>query len=66
MTEREQLKAMLDRANIGYGLRHDYNPPGESVQVENDIEDSEEMITEFVFDASGKLVSVHSYHSERG
>jgi hypothetical protein len=66
MNEYQQFKAMLERAGIGHGLRHDYNPDGESVQVEHDDEDAKHgwMVTDWSFDADGKLVSVTMYEGE--
>lgn len=65
MTEFQQFKAMLERAQIGHGLRHDYNPPGESVLVEAGDE-REFTITEFGFNEDGKLVEVVCYPGEPG
>lgn len=63
-TEKAAFVAMLCRAGIGHGLRIDHDPPGESVQVENDGDDSRPMLTEFQFGAAGELASVHCYKYE--
>ncbi len=66
MTEKQVLLAMLTRAGIGHGMRTDWNPAGESVQVENDADDERLMITEFAFDEAGALKSVHCYEHQEG
>jgi hypothetical protein len=68
MTELRQFKEMLDRIGAGYGLRSDYNPPGESVQVEHPDEDNETgfWVTEWTFDQSGSLTSMGHYRGEPG
>lgn len=63
MTDLKLFSDMLTRAGVGHGLRHDYNPAGTAVQVE---EEDGKMITEFAFDADGKLLSVHCYEHEEG
>lgn len=68
MTELQQLMAMLDRAGIGHGLRHDFNPPGTAVQIES--EDScahrDWTSTEFWFDDNGVLQTVTSAEGQEG
>jgi hypothetical protein len=69
MSELQQLLAMLSRAGIGHGRRTDWSPPGESgesVQVETGENETEFMVTEFGFDADGKLVTVVCYPGETG
>ncbi len=65
MTELQQFKAMLTRAGIGHGLRTDYNPAGESVQVEAGEDEKDFTVAEFNFDADGKLVAVVCYPGEQ-
>lgn len=61
-TEQQAFTAMLTRAGIGHGLRHDHGePPGTAVQVENDDGHNNELLTEFWFNAKGKLESVNTY-----
>jgi hypothetical protein len=55
---------MLERAQIGHGLRYDHNPPGETVQVESERNDGGFYITEFAFDADGNLKEVVCYPGE--
>lgn len=57
MTELQVFVAMLDRAGVGYGTREDISPPGTGVQVE--YEDDPDTVTDWWFDAAGRLVSVH-------
>lgn len=64
MSEFQRLKAMLERAQIGHGLRYDHNPPGETVQVESERNDGGFYITEFAFDADGNLKEVVCYPGE--
>lgn len=64
MTECQQFIAMLTRAGIGHGLRHDFDPNGTAVQVE--IEDEEGTrsgfrIAEFGFDSEGNLREIVTY-----
>lgn len=68
MNEMQQLLAMLTRAGIGHGRRDDYNPEGESVQVESDEADEHGKwwITEFGFDADGNLKEVVTYQGQEG
>jgi hypothetical protein len=54
MSELKAFLAMLERAGIGHGTRQDYNPEGTGVQVE----DYDGTVTDWWFDADGKLVSV--------
>ncbi len=61
MNELKSFVAMLKRAGIGHGIRHDYNPPGTAVMVESGEEEIEFMVTEFAFDADGNLTKVQSY-----
>ena len=56
MNEKQAFLAMLERAGIGHGIRHDYNPPGTAVQVEH--EDANLTTTDWLFDVDGKLVGV--------
>lgn len=60
--------AMLDRSSVGFGQRHDYNPEGTSVQVEHPVEgsDTEFWVTDWSFDAAGKLIDVGHYKGELG
>lgn len=62
MTELQQFKAMLERAWIGHGLRHDSG--GTTVLVESGENEIEFMITEFFFDVEGKLEKVQCYPGE--
>ncbi len=64
VTELRQFVAMLSRAGVGHGLRHDHNPPGTAVQVETGESESDFMVTEFAFDGEGKLTEVVSYPGE--
>ena len=57
MTELKAFLAMLDRAGVGHGTRDDHNPEGTGVQVEH--EDDDHTVTDWWFDADGKLVEVH-------
>ena len=67
MTELQQFKAMLERAGIGHGLRHDYNPPGEAVMVETEPDDRDEWcVSEFWFDDEGNLREHTVYKGEEG
>jgi hypothetical protein len=65
-TELQQFKAMLGRAGVGHGTRHDYNPPGEAVQVEcDDSDDSRQWtVCEFVFGEDGKLQTAICYEGQ--
>jgi hypothetical protein len=64
-TEYDQFIAMLRRANIGHGLRHDLQPEGVAVMVECDPDpDGNWWITEFGFDPEGKLTEVSTYEGE--
>jgi hypothetical protein len=63
MTDLQMFTDMLTRAGIGHGLQHDYDPPGTSVQVE---EDNAEMVADFNFDSDGTLKSVICYEHEEG
>ena len=55
-TEYDQFTAMLRRAGIGHGLRHDFNPEGVTVMVETDPDETGRWwITEFCFNADGSL-----------
>lgn len=67
-TEHQQLIAMLTRVGVGYGTRHDHNPEGVAVQVECDDSDDARQwtVTEFVFDADGRLKTVVCYEPEDG
>jgi len=65
MNERRTFIAMLERAGIGHGTRRDYHPDGESVQVEHPDEEGDGFhVTDWMFDAAGKLVSVEHYEGE--
>jgi hypothetical protein len=66
MTELQQFLAMLDRAGVGYGRRTDHNPTGGSVLVETGENETEFMVTEFGFDADGKLKAVVCYPGDVG
>lgn len=55
-TELQLFLAMLTRAGIGHGKRHDFNPPRTAVQVEHGVEVCEE--TDWLFDESGMLKDV--------
>lgn len=70
MTEKEVFIAMLNRVGVGYGKRTDYDPPGESVQVEHENETTDGkggwMVTDWQFDAEGKLTGVTLYEGEKG
>jgi hypothetical protein len=66
MTELQQLRAMLERAGTGHGLRYNYNPSGTSVLVETDEDENGFQLTEFCFGADGVLQSVTSYPGEVG
>jgi hypothetical protein len=56
VTELQAFLNMLDRAGVGYGTRNDHNPAGTAVQVEH--EDREDTVTDWWFDAAGKLLTV--------
>ena len=70
MTEKQAFIAMLRRAGIGHGLRHDWTPPGESVLVEveenNGVTTHGFWVSEWNFDAAGILVSTCVYEGEIG
>ena len=66
MSELKALLAMLERAGIGHGTRHDYNPAGTAVQVETGESEANFTVTEFAFDAAGNLTEVVSYPGEAG
>lgn len=68
MTEKQAFVAMLTRAGIGHGLRTDYNPPGESVQVEHEDDEAKHgfTITDWSFDVDGKLIDVCVCEGELG
>lgn len=69
MTELQQLIAMLTRAGIGHGRRHDWPTEGTAVQVEESDEYGPcdpPMVTEFLFDKDGRLVSTGCYEHEPG
>jgi len=61
VTELQAFIAMLERAGIGHGMRTDHNPPGEAVLVESGDDPTEFMVTEFGFDADGRLEEVTCY-----
>lgn len=64
-TELRAFLAMLRRSNLGFGTRHDYNPAGTAVMVEHPHEkDSGFHVTEWAFDADGKLTGVELYEGE--
>jgi len=65
-TEENQLVAMLSRAGVGFGLRLDHNPGGTAVQIEAEGHDDDWFVTEFAFDAAGKLTGVVTYEGEIG
>ena len=67
VSEYQQFKAMLERAGIGHGLRIDYNPAGNAVQVETHTADEGEfVVAEFWFDEDGVLKQVTCYPGEVG
>lgn len=58
---------MLERAGVGHGRRQDYNPDGESVQVEHPhAGDHGFTVSDWQFDAEGKLLRVEPYEGEEG
>ena len=65
MTELQAFVAMLVRAGIGHGTRTDHNPRGTAVIVEAECQAdfvvADFMVTEFSFDADGKLKAVECY-----
>lgn len=66
-TEQQAFTAMLTRAGIGHGLRDDHGEPkGTAVLVENDDGHDNELVSEFWFDADGKLKTVNTYPHVRG
>ena len=65
-SELQQLVATLDRAGVGYGRRHDHNPPGEAVQIESGESERDFYVTEFAFDADGRLTGVTCSPGETG
>lgn len=66
VSELQAFQKMLERAGVGHGLRFDYNPPGTAVMVESGENEMEFMVTEFGFDADGRLKEVASYPGEVG
>jgi len=66
MSELRQFLSMLDRAGIGYGTRHDYNPDGTAVMVESGESEEDFQITEFGFNSDGQLETVICYQGEVG
>jgi len=55
VAEIEQLKAMLNRAVVGYGIRNDFSPPRTALQVECL---NSRAITDWLFDSDGRLSEV--------
>lgn len=66
MTELQQFLAMLRRAGVGHSTRRDYTPDGTAVLVETGEGETELMVTEFAFDAAGRLVGVECYPGDAG
>jgi hypothetical protein len=67
MTELQQFIAMLDRAGIGHGMRIDYDPCGTAVQVEHAHDEGDGWtVTDWQFDADGRLVDISMYPGEEG
>lgn len=69
MSEQQAFLAMLTRAGIGHGTRVDYNPPGLAVQVEHEDDEGSKhgfRVTEWAFDAEGKLTEVVIHEGEIG
>lgn len=66
MTEQQLFTAMLTRAGVGHGLRHDFEPEGTAVQVESEDSMETVMVTEFWFDANGQLKTVHVAEMDMG
>ena len=65
MSDLKAFLAMLGRAGIGHGQRYDHNPEGTGVQVEHECEDDKGwFVSDWQFDADGKLVSVSHYPGE--
>ncbi len=67
-TELRAFLSMLDHSSgIGFGIRHDYAPPGTAVQVEHPHDDDDGFhVTQWYFDDNGKLVKVEHYEGEIG
>jgi hypothetical protein len=58
---------ILDSAGVGYGTRTDYDPPGTAVQVEHPDEDGGGFwVTEWAFNAAGRLTEISHYRGEPG
>ncbi len=67
-TELKNFLKMLGNSSIGHGYREDHNPEATAVQVEHDDEDDDSVfwVTEWMFDAAGKLSGVKHSRGEVG